>query len=296
MKEELDLLVFGDTAIDQFYEVEGIPEMNNASEVIKFHSFYGGMGANTAVVATNLGLKVGLISVIGSDAEDYLEYMKRRGVRLLFDEVLGDTTRSMFFKVRGGGISFFYKGVTSRMDELKVKEEHIRLSKCVYMARAYLRLQETVSNLCKNKFLVYNPGYGVFKFQEKIPSSFYRILKNTNVLILNEYEVEHLKKMGFKLDLKLGPKVFLITRGAQGCNIYSTEVEIKVPAYKTQVADTSGAGDAFSAGFIAAQLKDFDLYESVRVGNATASFVVEEWGCQKNLPDWEEVLERYKKI
>jgi ribokinase len=295
MTEELDLLVFGDTAIDHFYEVDNIPRLNNASEVIKSRSFYGGMGANTAVMATSLGLKVGLVSVIGTDAEDYLNYMKNFGVKLFFKGVFGDTTRSMFFKTNGKGISFFYKGVTSMMNDIEVDKDLIENAKCIYMARTYLKLQKKVSRYCRNKFLVYNPGYGVFKF-DKIPEDFYRILRKVKVLILNKHELEHLKEIGFKLDFKLGPKVFLITRGSRGCNLYSREAEIKIPIYKTQVVDASGAGDAFNAGFIAAQVRDFDLYESVKVGNVTASFVVEKWGCQTNLPNWEAVMERYKKI
>lgn len=294
--EDLDLLVFGDTAIDHFYEVDKIPKINNASEVIKFRSFYGGMGANTAVVATNLGLKTALVSVIGSDAEDYVNYMRNIGVKLLFEGVFGDTTKSLFFKANGKGMSFFYKGVTSMLDDLEIdkdKEKAIEKAKCVYLARTYLRLQKKVAKLCRGKFLVYNPGYGVFKF-EKIPEDFYRILRAVKVLILNRHELEHLKSIGFKLDSKTGPKVFLITLGSKGCEIYSKDTNIRVPIYETQVVDASGAGDAFNAGFIAAQLRGFDLYSSVKVGNATASFVVEKWGCQTNLPNWDMVIERYK--
>ena len=63
----LDLLVFGDTAIDNFYEVDRLPQPNEASEVQKSRRFFGGMGANTAMVANKLGIKVGLVSVIGTD-------------------------------------------------------------------------------------------------------------------------------------------------------------------------------------------------------------------------------------
>jgi sugar/nucleoside kinase (ribokinase family) len=71
---------------------------------------------------------------------------------------------------------------------------------------------------------------------------------------------------------------------------------VDVPAYRTNVVDASGAGDAFNAGLIAAHLRGYDIYEAVKVGNATASYIVEEWGCQTNLPTWNQVLERYSKI
>ena len=39
----LDLLVFGDTAIDYFYEVDAFPKPNTAAEIVNSRRFYGGM-------------------------------------------------------------------------------------------------------------------------------------------------------------------------------------------------------------------------------------------------------------
>ncbi|RLI93584.1 MAG: hypothetical protein DRO92_04000 [Candidatus Altiarchaeales archaeon] len=293
--EKLDLVVFGDTAIDHFYEVVDIPKINEAADVISFRSFYGGMGANTAVVAKSLGLKTALISVIGTDAEDYRNYMQNLGIELYLKGIFGDTTKSMFFKVNKKQISFFYKGVTEKLNELDFDTDIINYSECIYMARTYLDLQKRVAKRCRNKFLVYNPGYGVFKFDE-IPKEFYQILRNCNVLVLNHHELEHLKEIGFKLDFKLGPKVFIITKGKKGCTVYFKGAQIHVPVYKTKVVDPSGAGDAFNAGFIAAHLRGYDIYDSVKIANATASFIVEKWGCQTNLPTWNDVINRYNKL
>jgi len=118
-RTDLDVLVVGDTAIDNFYEVNCIPRLNNASEVLSFRQFYGGMGANTAVVARSLGLRTGLVSVIGTDAEDYRMYLQNLGINLFLKGIFGDTTRSLFFKEPGGElISFFYKGVTEKLSDL----------------------------------------------------------------------------------------------------------------------------------------------------------------------------------
>ncbi|HIE33607.1 MAG TPA: hypothetical protein EYP86_00510 [Candidatus Altiarchaeales archaeon] len=299
--EKIDLLVFGDTAIDHFYEVKNLPKINNAADVASFMKFYGGMGANTAVVARALGIKTALVSVIGTDAEDYMKYMENLGIKLYLKGIFGDTTRSIFFKEDGGQISFFYKGVTEKLDELNLKKDlnldrsDIESAECVYMARTYLGLQRNVARYCKNVFLIYNPGYGVFEFK-RIPDKFLSILRKVDVLVLNQHELKHLKDIGFKLKFSLGPKIFLITKGARGCNIYSKRAEINVPAYKTNVVDASGAGDAFNAGFISAIIRNFDTYNAVKIGNATASFIVESWGCQTNLPTWDAVIERSEKI
>lgn len=290
-KKDLNLLVFGDTAIDHFYQVMEIPGLNEAADVLSFKQSYGGMGANTAVVANALGLNTGLVSVIGTDAEDYRNYMENLGIKLCLKGVFGDTTKSMFFKDGNDQISFFYKGVTEKLNELDFDPELLENADYVYMARTYLDLQKRVAKKCTNKYLVYNPGYGVFKFKE-IPKRFYQIIKKCNVLVLNHHELEHLQSIGFKLTSKLGPKIFLLTEGKKGCRVFFKGAELQVPAYKTQPRDPSGAGDAFNAGFIAGQIREYDVYTSVKMGNAAASFIVERWGCQTNLPSWREVRKR----
>lgn len=297
--ESLDLLVFGDTAIDHFYEVGRLPKNNEASDVSSSRRFYGGMGANTAVVATNLGLRTGLVSVIGTDADDYRKYMESTGIRLYLKGIFGNTTMSMFFKNNGDQISFFYKGVTERLDDLNPMKEFGRSLtkdvKVIYLARTYLGMQKHVVDHYEDKFIVYNPGYGVFKF-DRIPRVFNSIVRKCNVLILNHHELQHLTKLGFNMKRRGGPKFIIITKGGKGASVHSRDTQVNVPAHHVDVVDASGAGDAFNAGFITGKIRGFDIYESVKFGNATASFIVEEWGCQANLPTWEQVVERSNKI
>ena len=197
-----DLLVFGDIVVDNFYEVNEIPKINKSAEVLTHQRFYGGMGANTAVCAASLGLKTSFVGVVGSfgDERECVSYMKERGVDIRLNVILGETAHSMFFKNNGKFISFLHKGIAEKTDEIKIGEENRKLiknSNAVFMPRTYLTLQKKVARYCKNKFLIYNPGYGVFNFK-KIPDDFYKILRNTNVLVLNEHEFEWLKERGFQ--------------------------------------------------------------------------------------------------
>jgi sugar/nucleoside kinase (ribokinase family) len=257
------------------------------------------MGANTAVVAKALGLSVGLVSVIGTDAGDYMKYLGGMGIELHLKGIFGDTTKSMFFKNNGDQISFFYKGVTEKLDELEpgetFKKELIKRASVVYLGRTYLNLQKKVVKSCRNKLVVYNPGYGVYDFKN-IPQAFRDVLARTSVLVINQHELAHLNSLGFKVSSVSGPQAVIITKGVKGCSVYSKTMEVDIGVYKTGVVDASGAGDAFNAGFIAAQVKGRDIYESVKFGNATASFIVEAWGCQSNLPSWEKVVERVGRI
>ena len=212
--------------------------------------------------------------------------------------IFGDTTKSMFYKTPDSQISFFYKGVTEQLEDLDPIEEFGSQIKghtnTIYLARTYLSMQARVCKDIPEPFKVYNPGYGVFHF-DKIPRKFQTVIKASNVIILNHHELAHLKDLGYKMRRDPG-QTYIITRGSEGARIYLKDVQVDIPAYKTKAVDASGAGDAFNAGFIAAHRRGFDIIDSVKYGNATSSFIVEKWGCQTNLPSWEQVEARVERI
>jgi fructokinase len=72
----------------------------------------------------------------------------------------------------------------------------------------------------------------------------------------------------------------LITLGSQGAFAASKSGErIYVPAYQVTLVDTCGAGDAFTAGFLATFLQRQNLWEACRVGNALGAMVAEQPGA-----------------
>jgi sugar/nucleoside kinase (ribokinase family) len=86
----------------------------------------------------------------------------------------------------------------------------------------------------------------------------------------------------------------VIKLGEQGCYVRSGngEVALHVPAYRIErVVDTSGAGDAFCAGFIAGLLSGFSIPECARFANAVAAHCIMEIGTTKGVRSKEEVLE-----
>jgi sugar/nucleoside kinase (ribokinase family) len=60
------------------------------------------------------------------------------------------------------------------------------------------------------------------------------------------------------------------------------------------LADPTGAGDAYRAGFLTAYEQKYPPLTCARIGTVTASFAVEKVGCQTNLPDWVGMEERYR--
>ena len=70
-----------------------------------------------------------------------------------------------------------------------------------------------------------------------------------------------------------GPRVVAATLGAEGAIVVSEDGEWRVPAYEVDVVDTSGCGDAFSAGYLRALADGRPLDQAAALGCAAATFV-----------------------
>ena len=79
-------------------------------------------------------------------------------------------------------------------------------------------------------------------------------------------------------------RVVVARQGAKGALAISAGETITVSAFPTQVVDLLGAGDAFDAGFIAAQVQGEPVREALRWGNAVAALKIAQPGG-RSLPD-----------
>lgn len=69
-----------------------------------------------------------------------------------------------------------------------------------------------------------------------------------------------------------------VTQGARGALVVTADEVVEVPAYAVDVADTTGCGDAFSAGFLRGRSLGRSLADSARLGCATAAQVASGLG------------------
>jgi sugar/nucleoside kinase (ribokinase family) len=95
--------------------------------------------------------------------------------------------------------------------------------------------------------------------------------------------------------LARGVGTVVVTRGAEGAAIVSADGVESVPAFPTDVVDTTGCGDAFAAGFIRGLSLGRAAREAALVGSATASFVATGLGSDAGDFDLDAVLERVNK-
>jgi sugar/nucleoside kinase (ribokinase family) len=92
--------------------------------------------------------------------------------------------------------------------------------------------------------------------------------------------------------LERGVGCVVMTRGASGSSIVSADGVEHVPAFETDVVDTTGCGDAFVAGFIRGLSLGRPPRDAAVVGSATAAFVATGLGSDAGAFDLDAVLAR----
>jgi len=114
------------------------------------------------------------------------------------------------------------------------------------------------------------------------------ILTHVDILLLNKTEIEELTGLNYRDGaselISMGISVVVVKLGEDGCYITDGSKEIAVPSFKVEVVDTTGAGDAFNAGFLYGFLKGKDLEECGRLGNLVASRCIQKLGARAGLP------------
>lgn len=80
---------------------------------------------------------------------------------------------------------------------------------------------------------------------------------------------------GAQVLLDRGVGCVAVTAGAQGAYVTTPDEAAWVPAFRIEVVDTTGCGDAFSAGFLLGRVQGRDLLGAAALGNATAAQVAQ---------------------
>ncbi len=296
------LCVYGHTALDYILCLERFPRPNTSIDVSEKRRFFGGTGANMAAVAASLGVPTALCSFVGEDfPEDFRRFLLGCGVDLRdLVEVPGFETPTVWIVSNASNdqIAYVYQGPMARMEDFEPRLRSAKEAEVVHICTGrpgyYLRVMEECRGM--GKYLSFDPAQELHNVWSA--ETFGRALRMCDAFFANESELRTaMRYLGASrpemlLDMV---KVFVNTRGPRGSVVYQRGERSRVPAIVPQkVVDTTGAGDAFRAGFYAGRYRGYSLRECAVIGSAAASFAVEAMGSVTRIPSWEEVMERGK--
>ena len=110
------------------------------------------------------------------------------------------------------------------------------------------------------------------------------VREHTDILFANETEILSLYQTqdfaAAAAQARTEVAIAALTRGAQGSLVVAGDASHDIAAQPTQVVDTTGAGDAYAAGFLAAHTRGLDLAEAGRWGSICAAEVISHFGAR----------------
>ena len=85
-------------------------------------------------------------------------------------------------------------------------------------------------------------------------------------------------------------KFIVLKLGEKGCSVWDGESLTLLPAYKSNVVDTTAAGDCFTAAMALEYITNGDIYRACEIGNKAGSIAVSRMGAQDSMPTYEELF------
>lgn len=292
---KFDVIGIGALNVDKLYMVEQIAKEDEESSVIDFAEACGGSAANTMVGLARLGLKTGYVGKVARDREGRLllgdfkkEKVDTHGI------VAAKNGRSgvvMGFVDRKGERALYIDaGVNSTIILDEINLEYANNTAFMHVTsfvgeKAFQVQRKLMTTLSGDVKISLDPGR---LYAERGLSALERIIERCYIVFPNEHELklltgeDHVK--GAEILLGKGVNIVAVKLGPKGCYVTNGLEKHLIPRYPVRVVDTTGAGDAFCAGFLYGLIKNKSLRQCGKLGNYVASKCIEKIGARTGLP------------
>jgi ribokinase len=289
-----DVVGFGALNLDKLFKVNMIAKKEEEGTVLDFKESAGGSAANTIVGLARLELKTGFIGKVASDREGkyLLDEFRKEGVDVNGIAVMeGGRSGSVmgFIDPQGDRALYVDPGVNDHIDFKDINLDYVSGTEFLHLSsfvgenpfKAQKQLIEQLSSV-KTSF---DPGA---IYARKGLNSIKPIIRRSYVLFPNGIEVKLLTgqdyREGARTLTELGADIVAVKLGKQGCYVTDGKETHLIEAYRVEAVDTTGAGDAFCAGFLYGLIKRKELYECGKLGNFVASRCISKMGARTGLP------------
>lgn len=265
----------------------------------------GGAPANFAYHISQFGLTSCMVSAVGADAlgNEIQENLTSKGLNHLIAEV-PYPTGTVQVEIDQAGVPQYEIKENVAWDNIPYTSQLEALAKRTQaVCFGSLAQRNVVSRETINRFLDAMPQTeaSLVVFDVNLRQGFYNkeILCNSmrrcNILKINDEELVTVSRMfGYPgIDLqdkcwillgKYNLKMLILTCGINGSYVFTPGNVSFQPTPKVDVADTVGAGDSFTAAFIASILKGKSVAEAHSIAVRTSAFVCTKDGAMPVLP------------
>jgi len=293
--KRFDAVGFGGLNVDKLFKVNKIAMAEEESYIIDCEEACGGSAANTMVGLARLGCKVGFIGKVTNDREGkmLLEDFCREGVDtvgIIRAKYSRSGTVMGFVDEKGERALYVDPGVNDTIGVNEIDKDYASRTRFLHLTsfvgeKSFQTQKKLVETFPKDVRISLDPG----ELYARKGLALEPVIKRTFVLMPNMNELELLTKAadykeGAGVLLKKGVKMVAVKLGSKGCYVTDGRESHHVEAFKVKVVDTTGAGDAFCAGFLYGLISGKGPYECGRLGNFVASRCITKMGARTGLP------------
>jgi ribokinase len=302
-----DIVVVGSLNMDLVVQVERMPTPGETLRGGDLQTIPGGKGANQAAAARRLGCEVAMVGRVGADAfgPQLKSNLNDQGVdvtHIQIDDQAASGTALILVERSGENSIVISPGANGNLGAQDVARSRELIEAARILLLQFEIPMQAVSAAIqvarqREVGVILNPAPA-----QQVPPE---LLSQVNILAPNESELQTLT--GMKTDslqaveraacklLAMGVPAVVVTLGAQGALLVTSDNVRHVPGIWVEVVDTTAAGDAFIGGLATAMLQDYDLERAVQYANCAGALATTRFGAQPSLPSAAEVTSCFQK-
>nr|MBI5455940.1 carbohydrate kinase family protein [Candidatus Levybacteria bacterium] len=325
----LDILCIGDAKLDIFIQVpDDNPHVSLDKKTDKLLISYGekisvdkhfldigGNAANAATGISSLGFNAGLCAEIGKDefSQKILNKLSKKNVNIdyLVQQENEETSFSVSVSYKGDRVLFTEHA--ERKHDFNFENLQTNFVYLTSLGNIWENAYKNVLDFVESKKIKFAFNPGTLQL-EKRDNLVFEVIEKTDYLFVNKEEAQELlygkelglereennnsliKKMLFGLK-GLGAKNVIITDSQNGSYVQDEKNDIYyLGILNEKIVEKTGAGDSYTAGFLAAILNGLPITDAMVWGTINAASVVKKIGAQDGLLTKEQIEEKIKSL
>ncbi len=299
-----DVVAIGNISADLYFNADELTHQGNRLnlaiggkyQVSEFSMHVGGGGANVAIGCRRMGLRSAVVGMVGNNAfrkaiMQRLEQAKVATRYILFNQK-DSSVAVILLGSNGERTIIHHESSHKHTVEEKHVLHHIKGARAVYFGNmpdvsAHERRSVMKRLHEQGSFIVCNVGKKDCCRPRTYTSE---LLEYADMLIVNTFEFcELIKQPDLKINFKksvfeympqMKDKLVVITDSSNGSYAYfGDKVYHQKAIQPRRIIDTTGAGDAYSAGFISSYITYLDIPRAMKNGASYASKILARIGA-----------------
>ena len=287
------ILAIGNINLDWICTLPHLPAPDEKVNIEQLNVFPGGAASNFAVSLARLGSEVAIFGHVGNDVEgrEALRALNEEHVnthRVVREKDLATGFVIILIGEEGQSMKLRFRGANTRLDPKDITVDLLEDIDIAYASSVSCPIAEQLAATCLQVGTRAAIDVGEDLVNQSL-DALRRVISKYSIVFMNGLVFERIFNEKPSIDnvqkeLSEQLEVLNVTLGREGAITATKEMVFATPAYQVEAVDTTGAGDAFCAGFLYGLLRDQDLHTCGTWGNHVASYILKMSGARQGLP------------